>query len=44
MISHPAVAVISAAILAYEGLLVRLFAVVQWHSCWSPMTISAGAI
>jgi SAM-dependent methyltransferase len=31
MISHPAVAVISAAILAYEVLLVRLFAIVQWH-------------
>ena len=31
MISHPALAVISAAILAYEVLLVRLFAIVQWH-------------
>ncbi|MHA1528193.1 MAG: spermidine synthase [Alphaproteobacteria bacterium] len=31
MIPHPAVAVISAAILAYEVLLVRLFAIVQWH-------------
>ncbi len=31
MISHPAVALISAAILAYEVLLVRLFAIVQWH-------------
>ena len=31
MISYPAVAVISAAILAYEVLLVRLFAIVQWH-------------
>jgi SAM-dependent methyltransferase len=31
MISHPSVAVISAAILAYEVLLVRLFAIVQWH-------------
>ena len=31
MISRPALAVISAAILAYEVLLVRLFAIVQWH-------------
>ena len=31
MISHPAVAVISAAIRAYEVLLVRLLAIVQWH-------------
>jgi spermidine synthase len=31
MISHLALAVISAAILAYEVLLVRLFAIVQWH-------------
>ena len=31
MISYLAVAVISAAILAYEVLLVRLFAIVQWH-------------
>jgi hypothetical protein len=31
MIARPAVAVISAAILAYEVLLVRLFAIVQWH-------------
>ncbi|MFQ5565824.1 MAG: hypothetical protein ACE5EU_05620 [Paracoccaceae bacterium] len=31
MIPHPAVALISAAILAYEVLLVRLFAIVQWH-------------
>ena len=31
MISYLAVAVISAATLAYEVLLVRLFAIVQWH-------------
>jgi SAM-dependent methyltransferase len=31
MISYFALAVISAAILAYEVLLVRLFAIVQWH-------------
>ena len=31
MISYLALAVISAAILAYEVLLVRLFAIVQWH-------------
>ena len=31
MISNPALAVVSAAILAYEVLLVRLFAIVQWH-------------
>jgi len=31
MISRPAPATISAAILAYEVLLVRLFAIVQWH-------------
>jgi spermidine synthase len=31
MISHLALAVISAATLAYEVLLVRLFAIVQWH-------------
>src|SRR5687768_15790740 len=31
MISYLALAVISAAILAYEVLLVRLFAIVHWH-------------
>jgi spermidine synthase len=31
MIPHLALAVISAAVLAYEVLLVRLFAIVQWH-------------
>ncbi len=31
MITHLALAVISAAVLAYEVLLVRLFAIVQWH-------------
>jgi spermidine synthase len=31
MIGAPAIAAISAAILAYEVLLVRLFAIVQWH-------------
>ena len=31
MISYLALAVISAAILAYEVLLVRLFAIIQWH-------------
>jgi hypothetical protein len=31
MISYLALAVISAATLAYEVLLVRLFAIVQWH-------------
>ncbi|MDH3667684.1 MAG: hypothetical protein OEN23_12210 [Paracoccaceae bacterium] len=31
MISRPALAIISASILAYEVLLVRLFAIVQWH-------------
>ncbi len=31
MITYLALVVISAAILAYEVLLVRLFAIVQWH-------------
>ena len=31
MIGYPAIAAISAAILAYEVLLVRLFAITQWH-------------
>ncbi|NNJ74599.1 MAG: hypothetical protein HKP56_05510, partial [Anderseniella sp.] len=31
MIPHLALAVISVAVLAYEVLLVRLFAIVQWH-------------
>ena len=31
MIGYPAIAAVSAAILAYEVLLVRLFAITQWH-------------
>ena len=39
MISYAALAVISAATLAYEVLLVRLFAIVQWHH-FASMAIS----
>ena len=41
MIRPAALAAISAAILAYEVLLVRLFAIVQWHH-FASGSVSAG--